>query len=246
MGIERIVTQFRRVIETTGSTADVIAAMADVTQWLGFRHFAISHHVDRATGGKAIRLNNYPVRWVEYYEHRALGTVDPVHRASHMTSEGFWWSDMSGLIRLNERDEEIMKLGRIQGIGQGFTIPNNLPGEVCGSCTFAAEQGFIPDPVTQGLAQLAGLAAFSAAHRLWPGRSALPIGSRPVLTPQQSACVELVARGKTDRQIGQYLGITEETVASHVKNACERYGVNKRTSLVAFALLNGAIMLSKL
>jgi LuxR family quorum-sensing system transcriptional regulator CciR len=67
-----------------------------------------------------------------------------------------------------------------------------------------------------------------------------------VLTPQQSACVELVARGKTDRQIGQYLGITEETVASHVKNACERYGVNKRTSLVAFALLNGAIMLSKL
>ncbi|KAG5727286.1 hypothetical protein E4T56_gene5882, partial [Termitomyces sp. T112] len=89
--------------------------------------------VDRAAGGKAIRLNNYPARWVDYYERRALGTVDPVHRASHMTSEGFWWSDMPGLIRLNERDEEIMKLGRIQGIGKGFTIPNNLPGEVCGT-----------------------------------------------------------------------------------------------------------------
>lgn len=246
MGIERIVTQFKRIVETAGTAADVIAAMADVTQWLGFRHFAISHHVDQAATGKAIRLNNYPARWVDYYERRGLGTVDPVHRASHMTNEGFWWTDMSGLIRLNERDEEIMKLGRIQGIGQGFTIPNNLPGEVCGSCTFAAEQGFILDPVKEGLAQLAGLAAFGAAHRLWPGRGALPIAARPVLTPQQCACVELVAHGKTDRQIGYTLGIAEETVASHIKNAYERCGVNKRASLVAFALLNGLVMLSKL
>ncbi|WDF71342.1 type II toxin-antitoxin system death-on-curing family toxin [Novosphingobium sp. KACC 22771] len=58
MGIERIVTQFRRIIATTGSTADVIAAMADVTQWLGFRHFAISHHVDRAAWGKAMALES--------------------------------------------------------------------------------------------------------------------------------------------------------------------------------------------
>jgi LuxR family quorum-sensing system transcriptional regulator CciR len=203
MGIERIVTQFRRVIETTGSTADVIAAMADVTQWLGFRHFAISHHVDRATGGKAIRLNNYPVRWVEYYERRALGTVDPVHRASHMTSEGFWWSDMSGLIRLNERDEEIMKLGRIQGIGQGFTIPNNLPRSAVPALS-------LPNRVHPGSRHPGGWPNSpdwppSAAHRLWPGRSALPIGSRPVLTPQQSACVELAARHRSpDRSISRH------------------------------------------
>jgi LuxR family quorum-sensing system transcriptional regulator CciR len=53
--------------------------------------------------------------------------VDPVHRASHLTAEGFWWSNMQNLIRLSARDQEIMALGRQQGIGEGFTIPVQFP-----------------------------------------------------------------------------------------------------------------------
>jgi LuxR family quorum-sensing system transcriptional regulator CciR len=67
---------------------------------------------------------------------------------------------------------------------------------------------------------------------------------RPALTARQIECIDLVARGKTDWEIGQILGISEETVASHVRQACERYGVNKRTSLVFLALVDGVIMLS--
>ncbi|WP_206240150.1 helix-turn-helix transcriptional regulator [Novosphingobium terrae] len=246
MGIERIVTQFKRVVETSRTAADLINATADVTQWLGFRFFAITHHVDLAASPNPICLTNYPSPWVNYYQRNAYGLVDPVHRASHMTPAGFWWSNMAELIRLNDRDDTIMRLGRIQGIGEGFTIPTNLAGGLHCSCTFSAESGFMIDSVKQGLAQLAGLMIFAAAHRLWPGRNAMPAELRPKLTPQQLACVQLVARGLNDRQIGEILGLAEETVASHIKNACERYGVKKRTSLVAFALLDGAIMVSKL
>lgn len=244
MGIERIITQFKRVIDNTQSAEALMAATADITRWLGFRHYALSHHVDPAVTGDAICLTNYPPRWVEYYQRRAFGLIDPVHRASHMTQEGFWWPAMPRLIQITERDDRFMRLGRIHGIGTGFTVPNNVLGALSGSCTFATEPGFILDPVREALAQIAGLAAFGAALRLWPGRWLAPAHLRPVLTPHQLACVELVAKGLNDRQIGQVLGIAEETVASHIKNACERYGVRKRTMLVILALMDGAIMLS--
>ncbi|WP_169805641.1 helix-turn-helix transcriptional regulator [Novosphingobium rosa] len=246
MGIERIVTQFKRVVDDSQTAADLIKATSDVTRWLGFRYFAITHHVDLAAFPNPICLTNYPTAWVDYYRLKAFGMVDPVHRASHMTPAGFWWSRMAELIRLTDRDDAIMRLGRIQGIGEGFTVPTNQAGGLCCSCTFSAESGFMIDPIKQALAQLAGLVAFAAAHRLWPGRNTRPAELRPQLTPQQQACVQLVAQGMTDRQISRILGIAEETVASHIKNACERYGVKKRTSLVAFALVDGAIMVSKL
>jgi len=243
MGIERIITQFRRVVENTQSTEALRTAVEDVSAWLGFRHFAITTHVRTSHGTRAIRLHNYPERWADYYEREGLGLIDPVHRASHLTAEGFWWSNMQNLIRLSARDQEIMALGRQQGIGEGFTIPVHIPGEACGTCTFVGE-GDRPDhPMTEILAQATGIAAFGAARRLWPIRGR-PVHLRPALTARQIECIDLVARGKTDWEIGQILGISEETVASHVRQACERYGVNKRTSLVFLALVDGVIMLS--
>ena len=67
---------------------------------------------------------------------------------------------------------------------------------------------------------------------------------RPVLTDRQRDCVLWVARGKSDWEISLILGIREETVARHIKQACERYGVNKRTYLVILALFDGTLTFS--
>ena len=51
----------------------------------------------------------------------------------------------------------------------------------------------------------------------------------------------LVARGKTDWEISQILGIGQETVIQHMKDARDRYGVTKRTLLAIRALFEGQI-----
>lgn len=53
------------------------------------------------------------------------------------------------------------------------------------------------------------------------------------LSPRQARIVELVARGLGDKQIAFELGISEETVAFHLRSAFRRYECHSRAALVA-------------
>jgi len=167
MNMHAMAMRFMQIIQAVGSADDLAIAMAEVASDLGFQYFAMTHHVDiAATRGNAIRLHNYPARWADYYDRNALSVVDPVHRASHVTSMGFSWSRMPLMIPLTVTDRRMLALGREEGIGDGFTIPAHVPGEARGSCSFAnqADRG-MPETMLP-LAQLAGNFAFEAARRL--------------------------------------------------------------------------------
>ena len=58
----------------------------------------------------------------------------------------------------------------------------------------------------------------------------------PKLTRRQHQCLILVAKGKTDTQIGRLLRISEETVHKHIEVAKKRYRVHSRIRLVVRAL----------
>lgn len=241
MQLQGPVLHFVRIVEEVDSADDLDTAMAAIAAELGFDHYALSHHVDVvAMAGAAIRLHNYPARWADYYDSEALGVSDPVHRASHVTGVGFRWSNLPLMIPLTAGDRRILALGREQGIGDGFTVPANIPGEARGSCSFANPAGRPIDDASLPIAQLAGAFAFEAARRLWSGRGRRA-DTQPVLTDRQRDCVLWTARGKGDWEIGRILGLSEETVARHIKQACERYEVNKRTLLAIRTLFDGTI-----
>lgn len=216
--------------------------LAEVVGELGFTFFALTHHIDvRRAPQPAIRLHNYPEEWVRYYDDNSLGVSDPVHRASHVTSVGFAWSKIPSMISLTPRDLEILGRGGAQGIGDGFTIPANVPGETYGSCSFANPAGKPLRPSDLPLAQLVGAFAFEAARRLWRIRSAGTGVAVPKLTDRQRECILWMARGKSDWEISRILGVQHETVVRHIKQARDRYGVAKRTMLAVHALFDGSI-----
>jgi LuxR family quorum-sensing system transcriptional regulator CciR len=220
---------------------DLSCALTEVSRQLGFEYFALTHHVDiRHAPQPAIRLHNYPDEWAEYYDGHSLGLSDPVHRASHVTSVGFAWSELSRMIELTAADRDILERGRRKGIGDGFTVPAHVPGESNGSCSFANPSGVTMREEDLPLAQLAGAFAFEAARRLWRVRAPASV-SRPKLTDRQRECIIWVARGKSDWEISRILGIEHETVVRHVKQARERYGVGKRSMLAVQALFDGSI-----
>lgn len=234
------VDSFVSDVSGVATEADLAKALHEITEELGFGYFALTHHVDiRHAPQPAIRLDNYPKDWAEYFDAHGLGSSDPVHRASHLTGVGFAWSKLPGLIELTPRDHEILALARRNGIGDGFTVPAHIPGESNGSCSFATHADLEIRPDKLPIAQLVGAFAFEAARRLWRMRGAVA-PPRP-LTDRQRDCVLWAARGKTDWEIAKILGISQETVINHLRHARERYGVTKRTMLAVAALFDGTI-----
>ncbi len=65
--------------------------------------------------------------------------------------------------------------------------------------------------------------------------------SRPVLTPREVGVLELVRRGLRNREIAASLGISEETVQTHVKNVLAKLEVQDRTAAIDVALKRGIL-----
>lgn len=225
------------LVEGASSRDELGGVMSEVCRVLGFQYFALTHHVDlHKAGDRAIRLHNYPEHWAKCYDSRTLSLTDPVHRASQVTAFGFQWSSMSNLIPLNRADLAILEEGRRQGFDDGYTVPVNVPGEACGSCTFVNALGKVVGNDALPVAQVLGTKAFEVARRLWLPQTAPGTVHRPRLTDRQRDCVLWAARGKTDWEISIILGISEETVARHIRLACDRYGVTKRVALAFCAV----------
>ena len=51
--------------------------------------------------------------------------------------------------------------------------------------------------------------------------------------------LDLIVRGRSNKEIGQELSITEGTVKAHVNNVLGKLGVNDRTQAVTEALRRG-------
>ncbi len=233
------VESFVKDLEEVTSETALAEAMDSVATDLGFRYFALTHHMNVRRSSRAIRIHNYPAGWAEWFDQQQLGPVDPVHRASHLTNVGFSWSKLPQMITLSPRDEQILAIAKSEGIGEGFTVPAHIPGEVHGSCSFATETGVPLDGELLPLVQLVGAFAFDAARRIRKVREFPEPAAR--LTDRQRECLMWAARGKSDWEIGQILGVSHETVVRHLKQARERYGVAKRTLLTVHALFDGNI-----
>ena len=240
MGFVGAFEEFIDCVSTASSPAELGEALGDMTRRLGCDYFALAHHADPlASPATTIRLHNYPERWVDYFDRHGLAACDPIHRASQQTAMGFAWRCVPHMIPLTASDHHILARAADHGIGDGFTMPAHIPGEISGSCSFAASHGREWPRQHLPLAQLAGAVAFEGARRVWQVRPA-PM-QKACLTDRQRDCLIWAARGKGDWEAGVILGISEETVAQHISAACRRYGVRKRTSLIILALFDGTI-----
>jgi DNA-binding CsgD family transcriptional regulator len=86
-----------------------------------------------------------------------------------------------------------------------------------------------------------------SSHAMWepvqPKKRVIRGRTRPnlKLTARQRDCLVLVARGRTDRQVGEVLGISQQTVHKHVEAAKKRFGARTRIQLVVLALSAGQL-----
>ena len=243
---------FETVRDFVGACAgfDDMASLRDAVQSscceLGFDFFAIIHHIrfGKPSNDK-VRLTNYPIEWIaKLRESQQL--QEPVLRAAERTSTGFLWSRLEDHVPLGEREKKYLKRAMRFGLGEGFTVPNHIPGETPGSCHFAVRRRDDLPEHNLPAAQALGCFAFEAARRLiqktrQPCHEYLPMAP---LTDRQRDCLLFAARGKSDTVIAQILNIRPRTVNEHIEAAKRRYLVATRAQLIVRALLRSEICFS--
>jgi DNA-binding NarL/FixJ family response regulator len=67
--------------------------------------------------------------------------------------------------------------------------------------------------------------------------------SAPKLTKREKAIIELIVLGKSNKEIGALLGITEGTAKVHVGHILKKLGVTGRTEAIRVALQRGIVHL---
>jgi DNA-binding NarL/FixJ family response regulator len=63
------------------------------------------------------------------------------------------------------------------------------------------------------------------------------------LTPREVEILDCVARGNSNKEIAQFLGISDQTVKNHITSILRKLQVNDRTQAVIYALRHGWIRL---
>jgi two-component system NarL family response regulator len=102
-------------------------------------------------------------------------------------------------------------------------------------------KGTLPDGVLE-----AAIRKVHAGQRLLAPEAAARLADRmtsPQLTPREVAVLELVARGKSNKEIGTMLSLAEGTVKTHLKRIYEKLGVGDRTEAALVAVQRGIVSL---
>src|SRR5262245_42823594 len=70
------------------------------------------------------------------------------------------------------------------------------------------------------------------------------LSSHPTVTPREVQVLELLAQGMRNKEIGQALGVAEETIQAHMKSIFSKLDVHDRTAALTVALRRGIVHLS--
>ena len=109
---------------------------------------------------------------------------------------------------------------------KGFVLKESQPAVLREAVRVVGNGGTFTDPRVG-----AKLAAMASRNRRAKG----PFG----LTIQEMRVIELLPRGLTNREIGGELGISEDTVKTHVRHALRKLNARDRVEAAAIALREG-------
>ena len=238
-GASRLIDHFEQQSARCTGIEELRSLLGNVTRELGFTYFALLHHASLgAQATRCIRLDNYPEDWERELLAHHEWTEDPVHAASRRALIGFRWSDLGALVELSAVQQRILEGSRRHGLGEGYTVPANIPGEPAGSCSFATRSGQALPEDRLLCAEQVGAHAFQVARRL---RGLARPAARARLSRRELQCLRLLAAGKSDWEISVILGISSETARQYVKHARAVYDVVTRTQLVVHGLRDALI-----
>jgi two-component system NarL family response regulator len=144
-------------------------------------------------------------------------------------------SPASEVLLLTGSESEEDLVAAIRGGARGYIL-KDMP--------FDELVGVIDNVAGGGAAVSAGMAGklFDVTRELLLHQELLS-SRKPTLTGRELEVLDLVADGKTSRQIGDLLYISENTVKNHIRNILDKLGLHSRNEAVLYAIRENLITL---
>lgn len=137
------------------------------------------------------------------------------------------------LLTASESEEDMV--ASIKGGARGYILKDMPFEELVASIDMVATGGAALSPGMAGK-------LFDVTRQLL--RHQELVGARkPSLTGRELEVLELVADGKTSREIGDLLFISENTVKNHIRNILDKLGLHSRNEAVLYAIKENLIRL---
>lgn len=178
----------------------------------------------------------WPQEWLMRWFSKNYITIDPVIYQLVAHNMPFRWSDVRN--RTSGVPARVMDEAHEFQMNDGFGVPIfTRNGSVIG-VTMGAEHYELSKSEEASL-HLATIYFQARLARLRP-HSQREINLRR-LTPRERECLSWVAAGKSDWDISQILGISEDTAHEYVHNAIAKLNATTRAQAVALGLIDGLI-----
>ncbi len=124
-------------------------------------------------------------------------------------------------------DEKALMEAILAG-AKGYVLKSLDNNDLLRAIETVAKGGSAIDPALS--AQVIGGVQKLAAHK-----------DEPELTPQERQLLRLIAQGKTNREIGQELYLSEKTVRNYISNLLAKHNMKNRAEAAAYAVSHGLL-----
>lgn len=141
----------------------------------------------------------------------------------------------SEVVLLTGSESEEDMVAAIKGGSRGYILKDMPFEELVSSIDTVARGGAAISPGMAGK-------LFDVTRHLLRHQELLA-SRKPTLTGREIEVLELVADGKTSREIGDLLFISENTVKNHIRNILDKLGLHSRNEAVLYAIKENLISL---
>lgn len=184
-------------------------------------------------------FGNPPLAWLERYKKNGYIKHDVAAHHVMIRTEPFWWSDIIDECHLEKVQRLVFEEAREFGMKSGLAIPIRFPDGSVWSCLLTSEHPDESDEIKYAMYLAAQFYASRGMFLKDTKPIMLNLNSR--LTRRQREVVEILRKGYTQRQVGEFLGLSESTIFNMTNEAKERMGCKTIAELVAECILCGEI-----
>ena len=187
------------------------------------------------------------------------------HSIPYRQAKARWWQALAILAAAPEEDRESARLAAREPLGEAYRLARSLPAmPLLRAIVDLGARARVPLPASDGAE--ADLVAVGPGVRVpvavGPGRPDHAVGSPDIaraiderimatlrkgpadtygLSPREQEVLNILAEGRTDRDIAARLFISERTVHVHVRRILAKLGVSSRTEATGVAIRQGLV-----
>ena len=185
-------------------------------------------------------MHAYPEDWQKEYNEKNYARLDPVMRAASTHSYAFTWEELERTSNYTNEQVRFMRLAEEAGLKSGIGIPIKTGRAMIAGVGLASS-----DRHDGGQAHLDLLNAFCTqfhtAYKRLHEKPRAETGGALCLSAKEAEILTWVAAGKTDDDIGTILGISRNTVDTHMRNIFRKLDAPNRVAAVVRGIVNGHI-----